>query len=82
MYSKWDVEDYSEWRREQIEEAANLGRCISYPDFAAWQRIPEIYAEANRARSFHGEGTTLSGVNRVLHTAFGHLTTVLAWLGI
>ena len=42
--SNWSVEDYSAWRRERIEEAAELARYVSYNDLAGWGKRQELRA--------------------------------------
>ena len=55
MGSNWAVEDYSAWRREQVAEAADLARCLTYRDLGGWQRVQEIVSEARRARGDDGQ---------------------------
>jgi precorrin-6x reductase len=56
-WSNCTPEDYSAWRHEQIVEAANLARFLSYNDFADWRQREDIQAVVGSTRPFASEGT-------------------------
>ena len=73
------AEDYSAWRREQVEEAANLSRYLSYNDFADWHKRQDIQAEVDMPRAFDRQGVTRYA-RQVVVTVSEALTHALAHL--
>ena len=68
MGSNWTVEDYGAWRRERVEEAADLARYASYSDLAGWGKSEELRAMMDRVRGDDGQPGVAGRLGQVLHT--------------
>ena len=66
--SNWSVEDYSAWRRERVEEAADLARYASYSDLAGWGKSQELRALMDRVRGDDGEPGAPGRLGQAWHT--------------